>query len=171
MRTQTASYDEAIIAALEAAIPSVRRFGRFMTGSLAVADMLIQECLPIAARIIAEDCNGADASTAVFEAFMKVYRGNKLKMVPTQAQAHGEALCQQGASPPHPSQEIEEALMTLPAQPRALLLLALTEGFSRKQLAKVLGIPLTSVADRLFRARLELGALAGRGYDKGANGL
>lgn len=55
--------------------------------------------------------------------------------------------------------EVQEALKRLPEEQRAALMLVCVEGFSYKEAAEVLGVPMGTVTSRLVRGRSALIAL------------
>ena len=70
-----------------------------------------------------------------------------------------------GADPPHPSPlretllgEIQDAILTLPLPYREAIILAHIGGFSYREMAHLLEVPLGTVMSRLFRARRMLQA-------------
>ena len=56
--------------------------------------------------------------------------------------------------------EVNQALAQLPADQRTVLLLAVVEGFTCREMAEMLGIPIGTVMSRLSRARAALRELA-----------
>jgi RNA polymerase sigma-70 factor, ECF subfamily len=59
--------------------------------------------------------------------------------------------------------DVDTALATLPPDLRAAVILHDIEGYSHKEIGKLLGISLSAARMRLYRARLELRAFAGGG--------
>lgn len=69
------------------------------------------------------------------------------------AQRHVEASAETTVIDSLPDQEIQHALASLPDQFRRVVLLFDVEGFSYKEIAQIVGVPIGTVASRLRRGR------------------
>ena len=84
-------------------------------------------------------------------------RRKKARLAPAPLEAAGQI----GRSGLQESTEISQALARLPAEQRAVLLLAVVEGFTCRELADMLSVPIGTVMSRLSRARAAMRELAG----------
>jgi RNA polymerase sigma-70 factor (ECF subfamily) len=153
------------------ALPHTRgllRFARRLTGDFHTAEDVVQESLLKAWRSFDQFQPETNARAWLFRIVVNCWYGwarkTKLLVMPspkTMESAH-EAL------------EISQALDQLPAEQRAVIVLAVVEGFTCRETAEILGIPIGTVMSRLSRARQamreklsarEIAATAGWGKD------
>lgn len=142
-------------------IPRLRRYARALTGDLAQADDLVQECLARAWEKLSLWQRGSNLRAWLFtilhNVFVNELRRSKRRPellafddenleIPRRAtQEDGLAL-----------RDLETALYSLPLEQRAVLLLVAVEELSYEQTAKALAIPVGTVMSRLARARERL---------------
>jgi RNA polymerase sigma-70 factor (ECF subfamily) len=69
---------------------------------------------------------------------------------------HGSADPEEAVMVGVPDEEIQEAMVALPEEYRSVVIMALVEGLSYKEIATALGIPLGTVMSRLHRGRKQL---------------
>jgi RNA polymerase sigma-70 factor (ECF subfamily) len=146
-----------------AILPNLRRFALSLTGNLADADDLLQSTVE---RLLER---GAPAEAALLPWSLKVcrnlwideVRSRKVRrnaardpalgaddVFPGEEQAIGEIALQ----------EVQQALAGIAEEQRIVLELVAVEGYSYKQAAELLEIPIGTVMSRLARARTALTA-------------
>jgi RNA polymerase sigma-70 factor, ECF subfamily len=129
------------------------RFARRLTRDAAEAEDLVQESLLRAWRGFGRFEPGTNARAWLFRILMNVlYAGHrKARPSPTHLAAAGDLPAAGGSGAEHV--EVTEALDRLGAEQRAVLLLAVLEGFTCREIAEILGVPIGTVMSRLSRAR------------------
>lgn len=104
--------------------------------------------------------DGFDVSRRFYPWFYVLLRHRCFKLLRRRAPVAQPALLAALTAPPGPDRERDhgtlEALATLPAEDRELLLLKHVDGLSCRQLAERLAIPEGTVMSRLFKARARL---------------
>jgi RNA polymerase sigma-70 factor (ECF subfamily) len=70
--------------------------------------------------------------------------------------ASGEASPEQESAGREAGREIQEAILDLPRQQRAVIVLRHSQGLSYQQMAEVVGVPVKTIKSRLFEARSAL---------------
>ena len=148
---------------ITAHIPRLRRYARALTGDRAKADDLVQDTLERALNKFHLWRADSNLSAWLFTIMHNVYV-NQIR-----AQAHGviSASDEEAVAVPVRAtqsdwlevEDLQAALMHLPDEQRALLLLIGLEQMTYAQAAEVLGIPIGTVMSRLSRARERLRAL------------
>jgi RNA polymerase sigma-70 factor (ECF subfamily) len=150
-------------AALAQLLPELRAFARFLAGTRAEADDLVQEAVlralhgmgarPPAVPLKAW-CLGIIRN--VFQETLRAHRRHaRLSLEP----AATPALAEQEM--PQRMRELERALAALPPRLREALVLVGGQGLSLAEAAEVCGVPLGTLKARVSRARAQLQASLG----------
>jgi RNA polymerase sigma-70 factor (ECF subfamily) len=148
-------------AAIEAQIPSLRRYARALTGSVDRADDLVQDCLERAIARFAQFQPGTDLRAWLFTILHNVHcdqgrrRSRRSPEIPLEDCDHHLHI------PARQNQRLElrdfaRAFRSLSTDHQRILLLAGVEGFSCEETAKILGVAIGTVKSRLSRARENL---------------
>ena len=148
-------------AAIEAQIPSLRRYARALTGSADPADDLVQDCLERAIARFAQFQPGTDLRAWLFTILHNVHcdqgrrRSRRGPEIPLEDCDHHLRI------PARQNQRLElrdfaRAFRSLSTDHQRILLLAGVEGFSCEETAKILGVAVGTVKSRLSRARENL---------------
>ena len=142
-----------------AELPRLRRYARAMVGDRAVADDLVQDTLERGWSRLAQWRPGSDLRAWLF-GIMHNLRVDQLRCQGPNTQPLGEA---ESEAPMRATQsdrlevdDLAAALVRLPEEQRAVLLLVALEEMSYEQIASTLGIPLGTVMSRLSRGRERL---------------
>ncbi|HXK53307.1 MAG TPA: sigma-70 family RNA polymerase sigma factor [Hyphomicrobiales bacterium] len=132
-------------------IPALRRFSRAMVAERAAADDMVQDCLLLALDREAQ-FRGPALKPWVFAILANLGRARyrALKAAPPM-DAFDE--CADGGGDPALRLTVVMALEGLPAEQRKVLLLVAVEGFSYREVADMLALPVGTVMSRLWRAR------------------
>lgn len=141
---------------LEYCIPALRRYAFTLLHQKEEADDLVQDCLERAIR--KQDLWKKDTSlrawlfTMQHNLFINQLKRNSRKL---QLVSSDEELvnCQDNDQPNVLMRDIHYCMQQLSEDQREVLLLVTVEGFSYKEVAKIVGIPLGTVMSRLSRAR------------------
>jgi len=142
-------------------IPRLRRYARALVGDRATADDLVQDTLERAWAKLHLYRRGTDLRAWLFTVMHNVHvnrvRASRVTdpledEMPELAQRapQGDALL---------VRDLDRAIVRLPAEQRAVLLLVTLEEMSYEQVARTLGIPIGTVMSRLSRAREKLRAM------------
>jgi RNA polymerase sigma-70 factor (ECF subfamily) len=129
------------------------RFARRLTGDTSSAEDLAQETLLKAWRSFHQFQRGTSARAWLYRILINAFygQGRKIRaapaMVPLEGQIPG------GANQVVEKMEVAEALDSLPSEHRTVLLLGVVEGFSCREIAEILSVPMGTVMSRLSRAR------------------
>jgi RNA polymerase sigma factor (sigma-70 family) len=148
-------------AALVDAVPKVRKFAYSLTGNLADADDLLQSTVERALTRGAPQEEREALLKWIDEVRARKVRGSDDPHPPeVDAQSiDGEAELQGVLA----LGELQSAMLQLGAEQRAVLDLVGVEGFSYREAAEVLGVPVGTVMSRLARARGTLAEALARG--------
>ncbi len=146
---------------IEAVIPRLRRYARALTGERIAADDLVQDTLERALRKLHLFRPGTDLRawlfTVMHNVFVNQVRAGRLPVVDDEdmselpqreQEADGLAI-----------RDLDRALLRLPDDQRAVLLLVALEDMSYEEAARTLEIPIGTVMSRLSRAREKLRAM------------
>ena len=137
---------------------SLLRVARRICGDPELAEDLVQETLLLAWRGFRQFEIGTNARAWLFRVLMNAFhtRGRKLLSAPlTVPLAAPEPWVEAHAVT---AAEVAQALGTLALEHRAVLLLAVVEGFTCQEIADILALPIGTVMSRLSRAREALRA-------------
>ena len=153
---------DALIRALLAHVPGLRRYAAALAGNAADADDLVQDCIERALvrrdTLREPDSLGRWLKTILHNLYVTKLRRRGAASVPIEDFAEDLAL----SVPPEDQGQIRDlvrALSTLSVEHRQVLLLISLEGLSYREVAEVLDIPIGTVMSRLARARERLRSL------------
>ena len=143
---------------IEAEIPHLRRYARFLTHDVADADDLVQQCLVRAIERLHQWRVGTNMRAWLFTILRNQFisdvrresRRRELEEEGDLGPPEPEAQAQEGALE---LEEVREAFETLGAAHREILVLIAIEGFQYEEAAVLLDVPVGTVRSRLFRAR------------------
>jgi RNA polymerase sigma-70 factor, ECF subfamily len=143
-------------------VPSLLRVARRLSRDQAAAEDLVQETMLLAWRGRHQFREGTNARAWLFRIlFHQFYsQGRKLRTepqtVPPSALARETAAGFRARSSMLEAVEMNEALAALTPEHRAVLLLAVVEGFTCEEIAGIVSAPIGTVMSRLSRARQAL---------------
>ncbi len=129
-------------------IPRLRRYARALVGERASADDLVQDTL--------------ERAWAKLHLYRHNVHVNRVRATRTNDPLDDEMpeLAQRGTQPDALLvRDLDRAIVRLPADQRAVLLLVTLEEMSYEEVARTLGIPIGTVMSRLSRAREKLRAM------------
>jgi RNA polymerase sigma-70 factor (ECF subfamily) len=137
--------------------PRLLRFARRLTGSIPAAEDLVQETLLKAWRSFHQLQGGSSARAWLFRILVNGFygQGRKVRALPAMVPLEGRILAGAGSSTID-RLEMAQALDSLPVEHRAVLLLAIVEGFTCREVSDILSVPIGTVMSRLSRARQSL---------------
>ena len=147
-------------------IPRLRRYARALTGERARADDLVQDTLERALIKLHLWQPGSDMRAWLFTLMHNVFI-NQLRAQSARSTVElDDEAAQVGVRPTQTDglevRDLQAALLRLPEEQRAVLLLVGLDQMTYEETAGVLGIPVGTVMSRLSRARERLrGLLAG----------
>lgn len=147
---------------IEAEIPRLRRFARFLGRDPDAADDLVQECLTRAVANIDSWRAGSNLRAWLFTIMRNCHisearRQSRSPTVDGIDVADDPALARPGGQEAHVAmQELRRAYMTLSAEHREVLLLVAVEGLPYEEAADTLEVPVGTIRSRLSRARQAL---------------
>lgn len=132
---------------------SLLRFALRLTHNSYTAEDLVQETLMLAWRGFRQFQPGTNARAWLYRILMNAFLGQDRKArssVPTlvltpDAGAVSNSSCE--------TLELVQALDRIPVDQRTVLLLAVVEGFTCREIAAILAVPIGTVMSRLSRAR------------------
>lgn len=142
---------------LERLIPSLRRYARGLASDRATADDMVQECL-VRALDHERQFRGENLAGWVFAILTNVSRST-LRSARRQP-PYGDLSEVSASSDADPATRVAilAALAQLADEQRQVLLLTAVEGFSYRETAEILKIPIGTVMSRISRARTALAA-------------
>jgi len=134
-------------------LAALLRVARRLTLDPASAEDLVQETMLLAWRGFRNFQTGTNARAWLFRILFNAFHGEGRKAALT-----ARPVPFQDRVPPglQEAAEIAEALDAISLEQRTVLLLAVVEGFTCREIAGILGVPIGTVMSRLSRAREEL---------------
>jgi RNA polymerase sigma-70 factor, ECF subfamily len=140
---------------LERLIPSLRRYARGLAGDRATADDMVQDCL-MRALDRERQFRGENLAGWVFAILTNVSRSTRRSA--RRQPPRGDLSEASGTSDVDPATRVAilAALASLTDEQRQPLLLTAVEGFSYRETAEILKIPIGTVMSRISRARAAL---------------
>jgi len=143
---------------IEAEIPRLRRYARFLSGNVDDADDLVQDCLLRAVSHLQQWERGTNLRAWLFVILRNVYINDKRRS--TRSPIATEVECDYSTHGVSGNQEARQELLQLQnafnklsVEHREILTLVTIEGFEYEEAATVLSIPIGTVRSRLARAR------------------
>jgi RNA polymerase sigma-70 factor, ECF subfamily len=149
---------------LVAVLPRLRRFARGLTGSAVEADDLVQAACERALARTHQFQAGTRFDSWMFRIVQTVWidqiRARDIRRTESEdAAMHvGSDESVRRVEARMALREVQAAIVTLPPEQRAALLLVTVEGLSYKEAAEVASVPVGTIMSRLARARLALQA-------------
>jgi RNA polymerase sigma-70 factor, ECF subfamily len=141
---------------------SLLRVARRIASDRATADDLVQEALLRAWRSFDQFEPGTNARAWLFRILFNVFyaHGRKIRSAPhmvslESSSSESEPARRPGFSPLETA-EVNRALEELSSDHRAVILLAVVEGFTGREISEILSLPAGTVMSRLSRARQAL---------------
>jgi RNA polymerase sigma-70 factor, ECF subfamily len=162
--------DGAMRAAIVAALPRLRRFCTGLTGNAQDGDDLMQSTVERALARSAQFEPGTRIDSWMFRIAQNLQidavraAGRRGVQVPVDLMP--EAIGEDGRDTVEQRSELaaaQHALQTVPEDQRAAFLLVVVEGYSYRDAAEALGVPVGTIMSRLARARGRIEAAIGRG--------
>lgn len=142
--------------------PSLLRVARRVALDRAMADDLVQEALLRAWRSFDQFQPGTNARAWLFRILFNVFyaHGRKIQSEPLivsleSPRSESEPAQRPGFSPLDAA-EVNRALAELSSDHRSVILLAVVEGFTCREIGEILSVPVGTVMSRLGRARQAL---------------
>jgi RNA polymerase sigma-70 factor (ECF subfamily) len=149
---------------LVAVLPRLRRFARGLTGSAVEADDLVQAACERALARTHQFQAGTRFDSWMFRIVQTVWidqiRARDIRRTESEDAARqvGSDESVRRVEARMALREVQAAIVTLPPEQRAALLLVTVEGLSYKEAAEVAAVPVGTIMSRLARARLALQA-------------
>ena len=135
-------------------IPALRRYARGLESDRAAADDMVQDCLTLALDREAQ-FRGGNLAAWVFAILSNLGRSRYRAQRRAPSMLPLEEVADEGSDPAMRI-AIFRALEMLPDDQRKALLLTAVEGFSYREAADMLGVPMGTVMSRIWRARTAL---------------
>lgn len=150
-----------LIPLIEAEIPRLRRFARYLARDIDRADDLVQDALVRAISNLDKWQRGTNLRSWLFVILRNIYINSlrKQRSAPPAAELRedDQALGIAGGQEAHQAmREMEHAFHRLSEEHREVLLLVAVEGLEYEEAANVLDVPIGTVRSRLSRARTTL---------------
>lgn len=146
--------------------PRLLRFARRLTGNGPSAEDLVQETLLKAWRSFGQFREGTNARAWLFRILVNSFhaegRRAAVSTVPLEERSGRDSFLHR--------LEMAQALDSLPEEHRCVLLLGIVEGFTCREMAEILSIPIGTVMSRISRARQSLREMLGPGVAAAAIG-
>jgi RNA polymerase sigma-70 factor (ECF subfamily) len=135
-------------------IPALRRYARGLESDRAAADDMVQDCLELALDR-ERQFRGGSLAAWVYAILTNLARSRYRARRRAPALVPYEEVAGEGSDPAM-RVAIMRGLDTLPDDQRKALLLTAVEGFSYRETADMLGVPVGTVMSRIWRARVAL---------------
>ncbi len=154
---------DAFKADLVAILPRLRRFGRMLTGSADEGDELVQAACERAIARYRDWTPGSRLDSWMFTIMRNLWVSElrKRKVRTGQGVVSAEAQTEASTEPRAETlvhlRHVYQAIQALPEGQRTALLLVGVEGYSYKEAAEILDVPLGTITSQLARGRLALG--------------
>jgi RNA polymerase sigma-70 factor (ECF subfamily) len=147
-----------VLSQIEAEIPHLRRFARYVVRDVDQADDLVQECLTRAIAKLHTWTPGTNLRAWLFVILKNCHINEVRRQRPTSEIPEEHPLLNVAANQDaHMGLlEVRDAFLRLSAEHREVLLLVAIEGLQYEEAAAILGVPLGTVRSRLSRARQAL---------------
>jgi RNA polymerase sigma-70 factor, ECF subfamily len=140
--------------------PALLRFARRLYGGGQAAEDLVQETLLLAWRGFGQLAEESNARAWLFRILINVSyeKGRRARTSPETVPLTVELGLGVAARTRSSTErlEVQQALAGLSVEQRAVLLLTIVEGFTCREVAEILRLPLGTVTSRLSRGRLAL---------------
>ena len=133
--------------------PSLLRFAIRLTGNSFQAEDLVQETLLLAWRGFGQFEPETNAHAWLFRILINAFRQQKRKGSASFATEPLVEAAKAAQPSSHESVEVMQAFNLLSSDQRAVLLLAIVEGFTCREVSEILEIPIGTVMSRLSRGR------------------
>lgn len=152
--------DQAAKRALVQFLPRLRRFCLALTATPADADDLCQSTLERAITRLDRWMPGTRLDSWLYRIAQNLHKNarrdhaNRLRLL--EEDAAFEAGENQDVPPADEADELRRQVLALPEEQRKILILVCVEGHSYKECANLLDLPVTTVTNRLFQARMRL---------------
>ena len=139
-------------------LAALLRVARRLTFDLTTAEDLVQQTMLLAWRGFRGFQAGTNARAWLFRILFNEFHGQGRKAALAGLPAPVEERVQHGSLQPglQEAAEIGEALDALAVEQRAVLMLCVVEGFTCREAAEILDVPIGTVMSRLSRARGEM---------------
>lgn len=141
-----------------ALLPQLRRYSRSLTRSHADSEDLLQDCVEIALTR-RKQWRGANLKAWALAIMTNLYRNDRrftARHPQIDLDEAEDIVAPATANDPLERDRLKIALDALSAEYRAVLMLVVIEGYSYREVADLLDIPLGTVMSRLSRARERL---------------
>jgi RNA polymerase sigma-70 factor (ECF subfamily) len=154
---------------LVAALPRLRRFARGIAGTAAQADDLVQAACERALTRWQQFQEGTRFDSWMFRIVQTIWidqvraRDVRKEDGEVEDDRYGSDEPVRRANARLALEEVQRAILRLPPEQRAVLMLVTVEGYSYKEAADIAGVPVGTVMSRLARARVALTALLDQG--------
>jgi RNA polymerase sigma-70 factor (ECF subfamily) len=134
-------------------LAALLRVARRLTFDLTTAEDLVQQTMLLAWRGFRGFRAGTNARAWLFRILFNEFHGQGRKAALTERRVPFEDRVQSGLQA---AAEIGEALDALAVEQRSALMLCVVEGFTCREAAEILDVPIGTVMSRLSRARDEM---------------
>ena len=156
--------DQGLRDTLAALLPELRGFARYLTGSRAEADDLVQEALLRSLRALDGRAEGVNLRAWCLAVLRNIFH-EQLRLKKREAARLRDSPEPPASQPlqesPAALRDLQRQLATLPPLLREALLLVGAQGLSNEEAAEVCGVPVGTMKARVSRARRQLSRVLG----------